>query len=674
MRNFIKSIFLITAFTVSAHAIGGVNQVLVNESGLAYSKAYPLDTNAIGSAQNSMGKLSAQVTFGSATIANQTFSDGSESTGSLTVVSTAPLVAASATDSITMPSTSAILGTPATGQITITSTTGLAGLPGTYTFILSNYAGIAASSPTIGITGQYSFTYGTTWASTDTIQHAAVTLSNAFNATKVFTASVINSTGVLVNLISSGTFSNGWIVTSSSPTDTSSGTFSGGANPVFVTVNNGTQNLIFTYGGNWVSSDTINHAAATLSSAMNGVGGIVTNAGGAVLYASATVTGTAGNSYTMATSSSSRVSVSSTNFSGGAGPALRNAYFTLNGINYLNGYKWSDISGTSTGTAASIANFINSASTAQAVAGGGLGSVSAVAVGGVVNLTQIITGAAGNNATLSATPSSGGLVIGSANFVGGQSNASIAINGTVLTIGKEIAPPLISSTTANLATTIATVLNANSILSPLITAQAVGSVINSTSDSVGLLTNYTTVSSAQSSLSFSHATMTGGTNSALTLNSGSIALPVHGFTTALPVLLSTGGATMGPLVNNTTYFIVVIDANHVGLSSTSAVAQTGNYLTITSTAPQVVAHTATLAPGTFIQGLASAKWQASNDTGATAINWTDLATSSSTFTPVNGGTTQGWDFGLFDYRWIQYKVIGPTQGGVSLKVNINAKD
>ena len=52
----------------------------------------------------------------------------------------------------------------------------------------------------------------------------------------------------------------------------------------------------------------------------------------------------------------------------------------------------------------------------------------------------------------------------------------------------------------------------------------------------------------------------------------------------------------------------------------------------------------------------------------------NVSISTQTFTPVAPSTTVVQDFGPVDYGFIQYKVIGPTQGGLSLKVILNGKD
>lgn len=92
----------VLALSLVAHATTvSLNTTLVNEPALAYNNQYPIDLQA-----NGVTSLSAQVTYGSATIANVPFVDGSQSTGSFTVGSFSALKAASATNQITVTSTS----------------------------------------------------------------------------------------------------------------------------------------------------------------------------------------------------------------------------------------------------------------------------------------------------------------------------------------------------------------------------------------------------------------------------------------------------------------------------------------------------------------------------------------------------------------------------------------
>lgn len=680
MRNLLKFLAIIALPSLAMAASGP--QTPVNEAGLTYSNTYTQNLQSFGNPQSAAGKVAVQVTWSSVTYTNASFTDGTQSTGSLTVVSTSTIVATTASDSLTVPSTAAILGAGATVQITVVSTTALAGTQSSFTTVLTNYTGIALSSPSITLNGLQTYTYGSaTWASTDTIQHAATTLAAGINAGGNYTASVVSSTGVLISPVNVGTYTNGWVVTSSSNTDISTGTFSGGANPVTITftIPSANQTLAYTYGGNWASSDTVTHAAATLTSVINtGTTLDATNTAG-VIYTSSTLIGTVSNAYTVTSSSPALVSLSSANFSGGLNPALLGSSFTLGASTYKRGLHWTDSSGTCSGTANSITTFINSVSTINAQAGQGIDNVIATQNGCVVNLLTATSGAANNTIVLSATGPNGSLTAGTPTFVGGQSNASITINGTTLTLGKDFPAPTASSTTANMATAIAAAIAANSTLNTIITAQAVASVVNSTSIVTGTAANYTTVSSTQSQLSFSNPTMTGGTNSATNITTDIINLPAHGFTKALPVLYGAAVGTIGGLTNQTTYYVIVVDSNNVQLATGTVAAQNGVFINLTSSTTQTTAHTFTLTPITFTQGSAGGFWQVSND----CVNgpWATFSTtsgnvtvSSQTYTAANPNTTSVQDWGPINFGCVRYNVTGPTWGGVQLKVILNAKD
>jgi hypothetical protein len=279
--------------------------------------------------------------------------------------------------------------------------------------------------------------------------------------------------------------------------------------------------------------------------------------------------------------------------------------------------------------------------------------------------------------------SSSGTAFTKGTFSGGRDNQWFSINGTKLTANKDFYPKTSTTVTA---TAIAAAINANATLSPLVTALAIGAVVTSTGDTVGVATNCSVVSSSSGALlpngavtlsgSQGTAAMTGGTNAAFNYNSANIAIPSHGFTTALPVLFSIGGATAGGLVNQTTYYVVVVDANNIKLSSTSAVAQTGNGITVTSTATQTTADTLTLAP-LAISGTPSFKMEVSNDqTNWTALTTTvyNVAVSSITMSSYTlGGATSIWDLGQVGYNWFRLNVIAPTQGGILLKAFMSAK-
>lgn len=768
MPKILAGLILMTA---AAQAWGASGPVTVfSSAGLAYSTNPIVDLQTFITPQTAASKLAVQVSYSSAVFANQTFTTGTESTGSVTINGTA-LLATAATDQITVPATALILGAPATNQITIVSTTGLAGITGSASIYILSNTNIINSSPTISINGSYNFTF---YVNVDTDPtNSAANLATAINAAKIpFTAQVTNSTGVIVACVSSGTFCNSYYIRSSSPTAISTGAFSGGYNAEVIQIITPTQTNRYTYGDSWASTDTVTHAATTLVNDINSKSFITASSVGGVVYATATVYGTIGNAYTITSSSPAVVSLSSSSFLGGLNRALVNSTISVNGMLYQNGDGWTDSSNLSTGTAASIAALINGSTglTATAITAPGvlatgsisvllntapLGSVltingnnsinlyngvqwttgatssnTASSIATAINLyttqtgivannpgttsvvftsasiagvagnsfsitsstptavssttftngtnntygsevfsTASVSGLAGNSITLSA---SAPFTVAKPNYSGGQDAVTFVINTTTFTAGVSYSTGAATTTDAtNLATAITASSNTLHVL-----AHASGSVVFTTSTIVGTAINYGLSTNNAQQFTLSNPTMTGGTNSAITLNSGIINLPAHGFTTDLQVLYS-GTPAIGGLTTGTTYFIVVVDSNDIGVSSTSAVALTGNYITITSTSSQQTANTYTLAPLAFNLGPSSALWQGSND----GSNWATFSTtqgnitvSSQTFTAAYPNTTVIQDWGPVDYGYLRYVITGPTQGGVNLKVILNAKD
>lgn len=558
--------FILVACPMVAMAAAGPITV-ANEQGLPYSNQYPVNLNAPKTAAN---KLSAQVSYSSFSVVAQTFTDGRQSTGSITVASN-NILAKQAVNSITVPTTNAILGSPATAQITVTSVSGIA--------------------------------------------------------------------GACINLVSNGP--NGTYV------------FCNGAP------------------GGWTGVSTTSGTAASIAASMNGVGGILASwAGGtsSVIFTTAAAVGFIGNTFVV--SASTPGAISTTTFSGGKDRALLDAYFQINGVTFKNGYHWSDQSNTSTGTAISINALLNARQVLTSTTDG---------VSSVIFATVTAPGAAGNNFTLvSSTPT---LKFATPNFTGGQDSGKVCINGTCFTAGIDFS----TGTTAQTATNLATAINASSTTSG-VKALAISSVVNTTSTVIGVATNYAVTSSSDSALTLSQpktvtnnvsaGVMTGGLDPAYRLNSPVIAMPNNKFTTALPVLY-TGTPAIGGLVANTTYFVIVVDASDISLSTSSQAAINGSAIVITSSSSQTTSDTYTLAPLSFTQGPAGAKWQVSND----GTTWNDylltagnIVVSSQTFTPVFPSSSVIQDFGVIDYGFIRYNVTAPTQGAITLKVILNAKD
>lgn len=145
----------------------------------------------------------------------------------------------------------------------------------------------------------------------------------------------------------------------------------------------------------------------------------------------------------------------------------------------------------------------------------------------------------------------------------------------------------------------------------------------------------------------------------------------HGLTTGLPVLY-TATVTLGGLTDQVTYYAVRVDNDYIELSSSSADAQAGTAVDLTSAPVRMIGTTNanasyTLAP-LAISGTPSFKWQYSND----ANTWSDVVISSVTMTSYTyGGTTDAFDFGWFNFRWLRMAVIGPDTGGIYLKADLS---
>ena len=251
--------------------------------------------------------------------------------------------------------------------------------------------------------------------------------------------------------------------------------------------------------------------------------------------------------------------------------------------------------------------------------------------------------------------------------------STATLSGTILTINRVAILagtdfPVVNSlalTAANLAQTI----NAStSGVSGIISAQAIGAVVYTTSTLIG--GNFSMTSSKPTILLLSGASMTGGTGAGYSAASDIINIPSHGFTLGMPVLYS-GTPVIAGLATGTTYFIIPIDANNVYVSSTSTGALAGNFVGITNQHANTTAATYTLAPVAMDASNASAKWQVSNDN----VVYGDLAAISTVFisSATAASSSTFWDFSDMNYRYLRLYFSGPTTGGVAIKAIINAK-
>lgn len=634
---------------------------VINSLGLAYSTSPVINLQAYGSPQSAATKLSAQITSSSASFTTATFKDGSQSTGSVTFAST-NILAVAATNQITVPSTALILGSGATEQITISSC-----VPNSTVFF--NARGVKE---------------GIDWNCGTTTTTGAKSLAAAFNIVfgNIFTSTnvtnVVWSTATVI-----GTSGNSYTTTSSSQPAYSTTTWSGGLNRALQAASITFNGVPYINGDQWNDqSNTSTGTAANVGQFMNTLNGITATAAtaiGATASTSVVVNSTSGLTAAKITLSGTGVvnllngtnwtAVNTTTGTAAALSTACNLFTSVTGIICSNASNSSTVFATATVRGISGNSYFITSSTPSAISSATFLGGTADTFGSTVFSTATVAGSAGNSFTLAS--SNAGMTVAKPTFTNGQDAATFTLNGIALTAGVNFST---GSTTTD-ATNLATALNA---LSPkIVSAQGIGAVVTATSTVTGTVTNYTMSTNQTSNLTLSGATMTGGTTAADTLNSATINLPAHGFTTALPVLYTTGTVAIGNLAWGTTYFVVVVDSNNVQLSSTSTQAVLGVGLVISSTNTQTSAHTYTLAPLAFTQGTAAGKWQVSND----GLSFADFSTtaanvsvSTQTFTPVFPSTTTVQDFGLVDYGYMRYQFTPPTQGGIALKVILNAKD
>lgn len=203
---------------------------------------------------------------------------------------------------------------------------------------------------------------------------------------------------------------------------------------------------------------------------------------------------------------------------------------------------------------------------------------------------------------------------------------------------------------------------------PDVTFSNTGAVVYASATVNGTSHNYGMISS--NSAKISTVSMTGGTNAAFSSGTANFNIPSHGFTAALPVLYSSASASIGGLVNQTTYYAIIVDVNNIQLATTSARALAGLPLLVTSVANQATAHSPTLAP-LPIAGSPAFTWSVSND----GINYVVYPSSGGIAIGLTDGATSGIvDFGAYAYRWLKMAVTGPTAGAIKLQAVFHAKE
>ena len=284
MKKLLIAALLVLASRASAQIIpAGDNSYsgyLANEAGLAYSKNYTLDL-----APYNGSRVSAQVIYGTTTYSVATFTDGSQSTVSFTVVNYAKLMSAKATD-----------------YLTVSAVTGLANAQITFT---DNYY-----RSTLLINGR-DWTVGATTGATATSIAAAIN-ANIPGVTAVASGAIVYSTAASV-----GSRYNLYAMSSNNGNITvNAANFAGGQDAAYLTIGG----TVLTYGASGLGtfSGASNGAMATsIASAITASSlGLTAGATGAVVYATSTLNGTQYN-YAVASSSPGYLSVSASTMTGG---------------------------------------------------------------------------------------------------------------------------------------------------------------------------------------------------------------------------------------------------------------------------------------------------------------------------------------------------------------------
>lgn len=348
---------------------------LVNTTGLAYSTNYDVDLNA-----KSVTTLSMQAVVSSTTFAPVAFTDGSKATGQITVASNSTLGVNNSTDSVTVAATAALAPQPAHATLTIVTNSALSGA-----YVVLNGATLIE---------------GRDWFKGTTSSATAISLAGVLNNAPNVVASTTGATGTVVSATSTvaGLVGNTYTILSSTPTAlTASGSkFTGGTNDALlgaiVTVN-GSQ---YANGVAWNSFDpntglsVSTVACQSLATVLNNVNGLAASCVGSVVFATSTISGSAGNAFTMSANRTA-LTVSGPTFAGGRDTAT----VTMDGVTLRNGVDWT-AGGSATASALSIAAAINANATLNTV-------MVATNVAGVVYATTTVTGTSANFPIVSGT-------------------------------------------------------------------------------------------------------------------------------------------------------------------------------------------------------------------------------------------------------------------------------
>jgi len=374
-RKLIFALLALSAVASMAHAdppagLSFTGNLMPNQPLLAVSTSPVLDTEYLG-----IKSLSVQATISSATIAAQTFTDGTKSTGTLTVVSTTNLHGVIASDTITVAKDSAL--SPSTANNTVY-------------FYYSSTSDIHGAYVSLNGKKYYA---DKDWPVADVSSNTAVNFAASVNADKMspFTAAVASVAGSTVTLtsISSGSLMNSYTLMTSSPTGylvRGSANFSGGLDYAYFDL----YGRRFTAGSDFAVSVTtattvLNIAAAVNAANYLGITASTTSATALAIYAPSM--GSVYNALTLSASNTNYLTLGGALFTGGVNPAV----VRVGAFTFVEGSTWTAVL-TASGTAKAISDGMMSVAGFKAL------YTTTWTASGVVYATSTATGVSTNQA------------------------------------------------------------------------------------------------------------------------------------------------------------------------------------------------------------------------------------------------------------------------------------
>jgi hypothetical protein len=381
--------------------------------GQAYDRNFDLNMD-----DHNIDVAAVQVIIASATISTQTFTSGTASSTTIKVVTPTALSSAAATGQLTAVSVSVAAGVAGTGVVGFGTNNGSAEV-------------IFVGTPArLDLTIGGNVTLGAVSSATAANFVTAVNLSS--NSVGVVASQSGTESRVTLTCIAAGTACNSYTISSSSSAQVSTAAFSGGINPVAVTVGG----YVYRAGSEFAIGATTATMAANLAAAITATEpdvvlatANVTCPGCGIVYATATVAGSAGN-LSLKSSLQTAISTSASTMTGGQD----NAYICINGQCLYANKHWKT-SASVFATAENIATAINSSFTIVVATDTG--------ANGVVLATSTSVGLGAAYAVYSSTQSA--LLVapftsssptagwGSGAMIGGTT-ASYSLNGQIITL------------------------------------------------------------------------------------------------------------------------------------------------------------------------------------------------------------------------------------------------